>query len=127
MGERPRTEVLERLRSARLLICTSRYEADPMAVKEAMASGTPVLVTKAAAAALRSSNEGWIEEEPLDTKPGRESFANKAVRILENPQLWETLSRGSLSAAARFSPETERSAYADLYSDLLETQIHSKE
>jgi len=98
-----------------------------MIVKEAMASGTPVLVTKAAAAAVRGRDEGWIEEASLDSQTGRESFVNKAMEILRNPRLWKTLSKGAFSASARFSPNAERAAYRELYSDILGTQIMSRE
>ncbi|WP_221583752.1 glycosyltransferase family 4 protein [Microbacterium sp. G2-8] len=44
-GRRPRDEVRQAVRSARLLVLPSRAEAFPMAILEAMAAGIPVVAT----------------------------------------------------------------------------------
>jgi glycosyltransferase involved in cell wall biosynthesis len=106
-------------RRSSLLISTSLYEGDPLCVKEAMASGTPVLATPAAAGVVQDGINGVVSWAPLSTHEGQQEFANKAKVILSDPRLWGQLSRGATATASEFTGEKEERGYRQIYRQLL--------
>jgi glycosyltransferase involved in cell wall biosynthesis len=103
---------------ARLLLSTSFYEGDPLAVKEAMACGTPALVSAAASAAVRHGENGLVVTARPDSAMGRDEFVHGALRVIADDALWGRLSRGAVSARSTLSPDVEEQAYRGIYREL---------
>jgi glycosyltransferase involved in cell wall biosynthesis len=104
---------------ARLLVSTSTYEADPLTVKEALACGTPALVTPAASAAVRDGENGIVCSAPLSTEEGHREFARQALRLLCDNVLWRRLSEGASRSSVEFSRNREEARYRAVYESLL--------
>lgn len=112
-GRLPKAEVAERVRAADLFVLTSRYDSNPCAAIEALASGVPVVGTAV----------GGIPELLADGSgllAGAGDPASIAARIEE------ALDRGSwdrdriaASAAHRYGRDAVGAAFADVYEEVL--------
>lgn len=103
---------------ARLLLCTSLYEGDPLAVKEGMACGTPSLVSSAASAAVRHGENGLVVMASPESPAGRNEFVQGAMRVMTDDDLWGRLSRSAVNARSSLSPTVEEEAYRNVYREL---------
>jgi glycosyltransferase involved in cell wall biosynthesis len=103
---------------ARLLLCTSLYEGDPLAVKEGMACGTPPLVSSAASAAVRHGENGLVVGASLGSTGGRNEFVHGALQMMTDDDLWGRLSRNAVNARSNLSPAVEEEAYRHVYREL---------
>ena len=99
MGAVPREMLLSHLRRATVALVPSRYENQPFAVLEALACGTPLLVSDIPAhrEIVRNENEGWtFAGENVD------ELAQKTIALLQNPALRETLSESERKRSEDF-------------------------
>jgi glycosyltransferase involved in cell wall biosynthesis len=92
-------ELAEHYRGALALVFPSMYEGFGIPVAEAMACGTPVLTTRAAALAETVGEGNALVVEPERT----ESIAQALDRLVEDSNLRETLRARGLAQAPRFS------------------------
>jgi glycosyltransferase involved in cell wall biosynthesis len=118
LGEQPGGELPHLYAGARLLLCTSFYEADPIAVKEGMACGTPAVVSAAASAFVRHGANGLVVRARPDSADGRGAFVYDAFRLMTDDELWLRLSRGALKGRASLSTDIEEEAYRRVYREL---------
>ena len=119
LGGRSVDDLARLYAGARLLLSTSLYEGDPLAVKEGMACGTPPLVSAAASAAVRHGENGLVVTARPDSTAGRNEFVHGALRMMTDDDLWGRLSRGAVSARPSLSPDVEEEAYRNVYRDLV--------
>jgi glycosyltransferase involved in cell wall biosynthesis len=115
LGTRAVNDVARLYSRARLLISTSFYEADPLAVKEGMACGTPALVSVAAAAGVRHGESGLVVAARPDSPAGRDEFVDSAFRVMTDDELWRRLSRGALRARSSLFQDAEEEEYRGIY------------
>jgi putative glycosyltransferase (TIGR04348 family) len=114
VGERPRREVLKRLRCARLLLSTSLAEGGANAVSEAIVAGTPVIASRIAGSVglLGEHYPGYFR--PGDTA----SLARLLVRAELDRTFYRRLRRDCARLAPLFAPARERSAWRRLLGEL---------
>jgi glycosyltransferase involved in cell wall biosynthesis len=92
-------------------------EGLPMAMIEAMASSTPVVVTAVGAIpkVIKDSINGMLVESRDSA-----SLAAKIIRLLDNPQLrYELSCRAFDDAKVKYSKEAMCRRYTDVYNELL--------
>jgi glycosyltransferase involved in cell wall biosynthesis len=100
-GWRPKEEIAERLRQSEVFVITSRYDSNPCAVIEALASGVPVVATAV----------GGIPEMVTDglgvlAEPGRPAGIAAAIEAALDPDRhWD---RSAIARAARDRYGAER-------------------
>lgn len=104
----------------RVLMSTSRYEGDPLVVKEAMSCATPAIVSQAAAASVRDGVDGVVIAGPPDTLPSRQAFVRSTIRLLTDEAQWRRLSAGAVSRRPDFAFDVERRRYQNVYQELLD-------
>lgn len=122
LGQLPRSQVLERMRQARLLIFPSRwYEGFPMTLAESLASGTPVVAADIGAAREIVSKEFGALFAPGDTK---------ALAAAVRKQLSGDLQVASVSARTRYvesySPATNLDLLEGCYRDAVRSRAASR-
>lgn len=112
-GWRPKDEVAEQLRRSELFVITSRYDSNPCAVIEALASGVPVVGT-----AVGGIPEMVTDGMGILAKPGEaESIAGAIEAALERTS-WdrEAIAR---KAKERYGLERVGDDFADAYEQAL--------
>lgn len=110
----PRTLPFERVpllyRGATVYVHTCSREAFGFSVLEAMGSGLPVVVPDSGGAAEVVGDAG------LKFKAGdSDDLADKLLAVMQDPDLYERLSRRSLERARTFTWEKAARAYIELY------------
>jgi len=110
-----RRKVIEILCKAKALILPSSYEALPYAVLEAMACGTPVVVSKAVPEEVVISGFNGIRVNNFDSK----TYANALENLLRNEELWIKLSRNGLEFVKQFNYMEIAKKYVDVIHQLL--------
>lgn len=109
-------EHLGRLHSrATVFALPSRSEGMPLALLEALASGTPVVATRVGGVpdVLRATNGLSVPpEEPR-------ALARALLRVLQQPDLAAQLSRRGRERVQAFSSKVSFAAYSDVYASLL--------
>jgi len=114
VGTVPHKQVAECLNSSRLYLMSSVTEGFPKAVIEAMACGTPVVVTNVGSCAEIARDAGRIVP-PKNV----ESFADAIEELLTSPLLCKRYSQQAVVNASKYSwPEVTRYV-ANLYQELL--------
>jgi glycosyltransferase involved in cell wall biosynthesis len=84
----PRQEIVRLLNESKLFVMASLHEGLPKALLEAIACGTPAVITDGCNA------EGIIEQTGLIVPAGSsQALAEAIITLLKDPGLWETCSR----------------------------------
>ena len=87
-GILPQVEIAQRLNESRLFVLSSVTEGLPKALLEAMACGTPVVVTDVGDCGLVAQGAGLV------VPPAQpEALAKAILTLLEDQKLWESASR----------------------------------
>lgn len=96
-GVLPHPEVVRLLNTSRVFVMASLHEGLPKVLLEALACGTPAVVTDACNA------EGIIDTTGLSVPPRDPgALAGAIVRLLTEPDLWERCSRNGPAVAAQY-------------------------
>ena len=105
----------ELLCKAKALILPSSYETFSYVVLEAMACGTPVVVSNAVPEEVVINNFNGIRVKSYSP----EDYANVLEKVLACEELWLKLSRNGLEFVKQFNYTEIAKKYANLVSDLL--------
>jgi glycosyltransferase involved in cell wall biosynthesis len=110
-----REDALQLIARADLLVFSSNWEGLSIAALEALAAGTPVVSTNVAGMReLLSTGAGEVVDGWDD-----HDLAASIVKVLNNPERLEDMaSAGRRLVSEKFSSESMRAAYADLYRGL---------
>ncbi len=104
-------EKIELLCRAKILILPSNYESFPYASLEAMASGTPTVVSIATSEETVINGFNGIRVNSYNP----EDYANALEQLLRNEELWLKLSKNSLEFVKKFDYVEVAKAYEDLF------------
>lgn len=100
---------------ASLFVYPSLYEGFGLAPIEAMASGVPVLASRAGSLPEVLDGAGWLVEEPTDV----DAVAEGMLQILTDVSTWEQFRELGLESARRFSWSETASQTLELYQRLV--------
>jgi len=93
-------EIVDKLKSAKLLVLPSRREGQGIVLLEAMAAGTPVIVTNSpgmnACPEIVAESGGGLISEPNSSK-----LAKDMDLLLEDDMLWESCSKAGVGYAEK--------------------------
>jgi len=112
----PEREKVELLRRAKALVLPSSYEAFPYVCLEAMACGTPVVVSSAVPEELVVDGFNGIRVGSLDPR----DYADALERLLVDGELWSRLSRNGLEFVERFDHVEVAKRYLSIIGGLRE-------
>lgn len=113
-----RTDIPQLLSHLHVLMVTSRFEPFGRVVIEAMASGRPVIGTRSGGIPeiIEDGRTGFLHE-----VGDIESFAQSALTLLGDRELWNRMSNAAASAArSRFSLDAHVAAIVNIYGQVLE-------
>lgn len=115
LGERPRAATLEALARAQLFVSSSRHEGGPNALSEAIALGTPVLVTAI------PGHLGLLGDEYPGTFPvgDTEALAALLTRAEQERAFYATLEAACRARAHLTDPAQELSSWRTLLTETL--------
>jgi glycosyltransferase involved in cell wall biosynthesis len=112
-----RLDVSRLMRAADLFVFPSRYEAFPLVVLEAMASGLPVITaTTAGAAELVGTECGVVVDNPNDTK----ALAATLNRLVQQPESRKRMGEAARTVAERYSWRQMSERYLRLYEEIVD-------
>lgn len=114
-GQRPRTEVIERMRSSHVLLFPSLQEATSATVPEAMATGLPVLCHKICGHGDVVTDEVGMRIPVLDPARSVEGFAQALVSLSREPERLRAYSIAAARGAPRLAWSAKGSAADELY------------
>lgn len=98
IGVVDRNELVDMLNRSFLFIMTSVSEGLPKAAIEAVATGTPIVVTDAGDCSVVAQDVGLV------VSPSRPvEFANAVIKLIENPELYRQLKGNCSNARTRYS------------------------
>jgi D-inositol-3-phosphate glycosyltransferase len=103
-------------RAADILAVCSYSESFGLSALEAQACGTPVIGTEVGGLShvVADGSSGYL----IDCRDAK-LFAERALTLLENNELFESFSAAAITAASSFTWERTASAYKELYSCLV--------
>ncbi len=107
-------EVARLMRSADFFVFPSLYEAHPLVVMEAMASGLPVIVSSCIAAGEDFASVTVMLENPLDAS----ALASLMRELIQSPAQMKELGHAAREYALGMSWERTASKYLEVYMDL---------
>jgi glycosyltransferase involved in cell wall biosynthesis len=111
-----REDASELMRAADLFVFLSRYEAHPLVVLEAMASGLPVITaTTAGAAELVDEECGILFDNPEDA----EALAVALRSFVRSPANLKSMGRAARAVAEQYSWQRMSESYLRLYEDVV--------
>jgi len=111
----PEKERLELLCRAKALVLPSSYEALSYVTLEAMACGTPVVVSSAVPEEVVADGFNGIRVNSYDP----EDYANALEKLLRDEELWLKLSRNSLEFVSQFDYAKVAKKYSDVIREVL--------
>ena len=112
-----RDDIPEILAAAELLVLPSRWEGMPNVVLEAMASGKPVVATRAEGVEELLGPAAEDQSVPIHDA---EAFTDKVIKILSDPRLSARLGADNRARAQEcFSLDATATAYQRLYRELV--------
>jgi glycosyltransferase involved in cell wall biosynthesis len=113
-GWLPKDEVAERLRSSDLFVITSRYDSNPCAVIEALASGVPVVGTAVGGIPDMVADGMGLLAKPRDP----ESIATRIEAALDEREAWDhdAIAR---TARERYGLESVGQSFASIYDEVI--------
>jgi putative glycosyltransferase (TIGR04348 family) len=119
LGDRPRTETLETLARSQLLVVSSRHEGGPNAISEALALGTPLLVTRI------PGNLGLLGDDYPGTFPvgDTQALADLLSRAERDPAFYRALEEACRAKASLTDPAQELASWRELLNETL-TEKH---
>ena len=120
LGWRDHNELPRLLARADLLMFPSQLETFGNVIAESMAAGVPVVAVNAAAIPhlIEDGHDGFLVD-PGDT----EALAGKAIAILENERLRQTMGRNARETALRrWHPNVIAKQTLDVYKEILESE-----
>ena len=112
----PEREKVELLRRARALVLPSSYEALPYVCLEAMACGTPVVVSNAVPEEVVIDGFNGLRVGSYDPR----DYADALERLLRDEELWLKLSRNGLDFVRCFDHVEVAKKYVDLIREAYE-------
>ena len=113
-GPRPQAQLGPIFAAADVFFFPSTTETQGLAVCEAMSAGTPVVAADAGGIPenVRDGIDGFLcSDDPRE-------FAERILRLIEDPVLRTSMGEAARSGAAAFSLETMARAFEDLYSSV---------
>lgn len=121
-GRRPRDEVREAVRTARVLVLPSRAEAFPMSILEAMSAGVPVVATDV------GEIPRMLDDNELVVPPDDSASLAAAIKSLyvDRGRAQRVGRRNAERFAQLFSPEVVAGKYEALYETVLENLREAK-
>ncbi|HEY5761305.1 MAG TPA: glycosyltransferase [Steroidobacter sp.] len=114
-GQRPRAEVVERMRSSHVLLFPSLQEATSATVPEALATGLPVLCHKICGHGDVVTDEVGMRIPVADPARSVEAFAKALVTLGREPDRLRAYSIAAAQGAPRLAWSTKGSAADGLY------------
>ncbi|MGY1828541.1 glycosyltransferase family 4 protein [Blastococcus sp. SYSU DS0541] len=122
VGRLSQADLAELLRGAYAFVSTSSYEGDPLAVKEALACGVPVIVTPIASQGVTDGVNGLVVPHAPTSSQGLKAFEGALSRLLSDEALRHRLAEGARagreSLSPRFEFESYRTIFSQIYSDV---------
>jgi glycosyltransferase involved in cell wall biosynthesis len=113
-GWLPKEEVAERLRDSDVFVITSRYDSNPCAVIEALASGVPVVGTAVGGIPDMVADGLGLLAKPRDP----ESIARQIEAALDEPEAWDRAAIAR-SARERYGIESVGGSFASIYEEVI--------
>lgn len=114
-GQRPRAEVIERMRSSHVLLFPSLQEATLATVPEALATGLPVLCHKTCGHGDVVTDEVGMRVAVADPARSVEAFGKALVSLWREPDRLRAYSIAAAQEARRFAWSQKGSAADGLY------------
>jgi glycosyltransferase involved in cell wall biosynthesis len=118
-GQRPRAEVVDRMRSSHVLLFPSLQEATSATVPEALATGLPVLCHKTCGQGDIVTAEVGIGVPVTDPPRSVEAFAKALVSLWREPDRLRAYSIAAAQGAPRLAWSAKGSAADGLYRDAI--------
>jgi glycosyltransferase involved in cell wall biosynthesis len=110
------SQVPSLMRSVDLFVFPSRYEAHPLVILEAMASGLPVIVSKNVGSAGTFGDALEVLDKPDDA----ECLARLMEDLLQSPERRSGMSQKARARALELSWDKTTAAYLSIYRNLTE-------
>jgi glycosyltransferase involved in cell wall biosynthesis len=120
-GMVPRTKALEIMASGHVFVHTSVKEGTPHVVVEALCLGIPVICHDACGMGIAVDSRCGLKIPLLDLATSTSGFRNALLRLLDEPNLLEDLSRGALTRAAELDWDSKVGRFIRAYSQTTDT------
>jgi len=111
-------QVAQQLRAADLLVLPSTGEGFPLVVQEALASGTPVLVSTEVFEAFPSVDERCVFHVELRGDAPERALRERISQLLADPQRLRQARTAAAALARQWDWETTAQRYVELYRSL---------
>lgn len=122
-GQRPRAEVVDRMRSSHVLLFPSLQEATSATVPEALATGLPVLCHKTCGQGDIVTDETGVRVPVADPARSVEAFAKALVSLWREPDRLRAYSIAAAQGATRLAWSAKGSAADGLYREAIARRL----